>query len=763
MNKAITNFFKRLYNLRLWSGLIISLPAMLACTWYSFNSYDYIKSYKNKELLNIEIFHVVLHDLLTQDKYKIFRDKKEIILNIPKFELKMKKAKFDKLLKEKDSYVSSKIRFDGKKHDIRIKLTGKQTWNYLENKKSLKIKTENNKSIIDNKHEIDLINPSNPMIIGEELYSDLSRQLGLLTPENSFAYLEIKQVNMGLYQYKTEADEIFLRNNKRILGNIYSFSKSKNSNLSYWLKKENWKVNSPVNDASFTKLEELLSRISSSKGNEFLNYADKNIDIDKFALLEAIDIIFGNDEYQSFDLFFDPYKVKWEPIVSYFDGFKHEEKINIVQNPLLEKLKILPEYIQLRNFYILKLIDKENVLNKTKINGLNIIENLKPILANDSNWKSNKLLPKLNSSYRQLMRPMTLEKLELVFNSEIETLNKRISYLKNNIRVNKNISNKTKIKNIVLGSGNIEVKNTKIFDKNTIVKILPKTTFIMLKDTSLIFLGQVKFEGTNKEPIIIKSKNNDKWGGLVLQGKETKNSYIKNVILSGGSFAKWNNNNYSGMINIHDTNNIFIDNSYFQNNAKSDDLVHIAYVNNIKISNSTFKKAFSDSLDLEYSNGELANLKINKSGDDGIDLMGSILDIKNTVILSSKNNGISSGEESNIKIEDSLIYNSKVGILTKNASNTKIERSLIYKNNIGIELNQKTLHYENESHFKAKLSFVYKNQKDTKETDGYNSLEKKGLHSKLKKTSLLNNLLNNTLNIKNLDELDNWITKEENL
>ena len=67
--------------------------------------------------------------------------------------------------------------------------------------------------------------------------------------------------------------------------------------------------------------------------------------------------------------------------------------------------------------------------------------------------------------------------------------------------------------------------------------------------------------GSEELPIVIKPlSENSYWGTIALQGKQTSGSKFSNVIISGGSGYESANNKYSGMLSIHNTNDIWLEN-----------------------------------------------------------------------------------------------------------------------------------------------------------------------------------------------------------
>ena len=212
---------------------------------------------------------------------------------------------------------------------------------------------------------------------------------------------------------------------------------------------------------------------------------------------------------------------------------------------------------------------------------------------------------------------------------------------KNNLPIFNEVTSNNKI----ILEGQININKNMIY--RDVVQINPGTLFLIDNGASIIFKNKVIASGTKKDPIYFKSISSKEWGTVALQGNNTKNSILDNIVFEGGSGTIFKNIKYSGALSIHDTKNIIIKNINMKNNLNYDDMIHIVYVDTIKLKNIQIENSFMDGIDIDMSNNvEINNIKINKSGNDGIDLMESNIIINNVKILNSADKGISIGENS---------------------------------------------------------------------------------------------------------------------
>ena len=215
----------------------------------------------------------------------------------------------------------------------------------------------------------------------------------------------------------------------------------------------------------------------------------------------------------------------------------------------------------------------------------------------------------------------------------------------------------------------------------------------MKEGANLIFRDKLIING-KKHPVEIKPIKSTKiWGTIALQGKKTSGSIFKNVSISGGSGYESANNKYSGMLSIHDTSEIVLNNILLEKNKIYDDTLHFVYVDNLKINNCYINNAFADAIDIDISRILINGCKIVNSGNDGIDSMSSLVKINNSFIKGSGDKGISIGENSNVLIMMTELENNHIGVQTKDNSKSLIAQSALKNNLIQTDAYQKNWQY----------------------------------------------------------------------
>lgn len=283
---------------------------------------------------------------------------------------------------------------------------------------------------------------------------------------------------------------------------------------------------------------------------------------------------------------------------------------------------------------------------------------------------------------------------------------------------------KFKEKNPKVFFGDIYFKNKKkniIINKETIIK--PGTKFFLDEGTSIIFKKKVIFDGTLDKPIIFQSINENKpWGVVAIVGKKTEGSQIKFTKFNNGTGGKIYNYLFTGMLSIHNTSKIKIENIHLINNRKFDDMMHVVYVNDLEIINSKFLHSEADAIDIDSSNNvKIQNIEIRNAGNDCLDFMQTSAVVNQSKFSSCKDKGISIGERSNIKINESKIDKSDIGVVSKDDSLAILNNSLILNNRLGLSAFKKNWRYGNGGTIKLENVMLDNNEYKVK-SDQYSNI-----------------------------------------
>ena len=191
---------------------------------------------------------------------------------------------------------------------------------------------------------------------------------------------------------------------------------------------------------------------------------------------------------------------------------------------------------------------------------------------------------------------------------------------------------------------------------------------------SVIYSKGITFEIDKIKRIInVEQSNNKDW--IFFKNLDFKNWYINFNGLIGDSSIdnfsqRFNNNGLTGCLNFFNTT--FDNTSIKMRNGSCEDSINI--INSKGALNSIdIRKAFSDALDLDFSNISIENLFISNSGNDCLDVSGGSYKIILANFLGCKDKALSIGEISEFNASKVDIIDSNIGISVKDFSKSFIE------------------------------------------------------------------------------------------
>lgn len=414
------------------------LPAVLLVGWYAWSAFAQVDRYRRSvhedSPLSLETLHIALFDQLESDIRRMLMAPPPEPSSLYTYRLRLNRDDWDKLTSSADidrgrPYVEGKVEHDGRLLDAEIRLRGNRHWHVGGAQKSLKVKLDKGE-LIQGHRIFNLLNDPTPMVVGQQLILDLTKESGLLTPVSSFVRVKLNDKDVGVYHYETAADESLLRTSRRMPGSIYASSlPRKAASEELWAKPELWsKVSSrtdSVEDQTDTSdLSRFLWAVRAATFVEFDDFAAHELDLDAFARLDAIDVAFGGDQRdfrENHDYYFDPYRGRWEPIAGGVRGFRDDPEFNIVDNPVLLRLKMSPGYLTRRDRMLYELLMGEASPPAVQARATRLLKALAPELRTDPYWDAYRELPRIDTFHRRMVRPNTLSRLSLVVESELET------------------------------------------------------------------------------------------------------------------------------------------------------------------------------------------------------------------------------------------------------------------------------------------------------------------------------------------------------
>jgi hypothetical protein len=434
----------RLYRVRPVSTLVLCLPGALLVAWYGWLAFAKLHRYQvavgEQGPLSPELYQIALHDTLMSDWRRVTMPPAPDESSLHTFRLLLERNEWGELMdsaavRDDRPYVRGKVEdvTKGEIIEARVRLRGGRHWHLGETQKSFKLKADKGDLIAGNR-VANLINDPTPMVVGEQLIIDLAKESGILTPAAYFARLQVNTKDLGVYHYEAGADESLLRDAHRIPGSIYSGELPGNAATeALWAGPELWtKVASRTDDeadkVNFAELGQFLKHVREDSATAFADFADNELDVRKFALMDVLDVAFGGDQHdfrENHQYYLDPYRGRWEPIAWNFRGFQSDRHFNIVDNPILLRLKYLPGYLTLRDRLLYEFLSGEGSPDQIHKRASKLLKKLAGELKSDPYFDAYRQLPRVDTFMRRMVRPMTLKRLALVAESELVTYNNR--------------------------------------------------------------------------------------------------------------------------------------------------------------------------------------------------------------------------------------------------------------------------------------------------------------------------------------------------
>lgn len=441
-------FAQRLVRMRLVSAVVLSLPALILCAWYSLLALSahvmQVKTSKVQEPLTASLFQLHLHDRLMRDWHRLIMPEPQRKSPLPTFGLALAGDKLDGLdshLPSDDGlsyYVDGLLIRNNRAHDIQVRYRGGKYWHYRHPQKSWKVRVKDGKSV-DGFETFNFINTPEAVPFEEDIVLEIAREQGLLTPEYFPFRLLLNKSYMGVHFFEAQPDEGLLRRERRAAGSIYSGSeapidpKTGVSDLfrsAEYFTKVSQGIHQQLGDRK--ELEALIQIINKGTPSEFSKYADQHLDVEKFAAFDALDVTFGCNQHDFSDnhkLYFDPYRDRFEPIAWNFHGCKHDAEFNRTENPLLLRLKQLPGYLSRRNQVVYQLLrgagSPESLRERTR----KLLDKLQADQSRDPYWDAYQLLPAMSPYYAQLLRPVSRSLQDMATETRLYELGKRNRFL----------------------------------------------------------------------------------------------------------------------------------------------------------------------------------------------------------------------------------------------------------------------------------------------------------------------------------------------
>tara|TARA_Y100000591_G_scaffold331742_1_gene366617 strand:+ start:3089 stop:5431 length:2343 start_codon:yes stop_codon:yes gene_type:complete len=272
------------------------------------------------------------------------------------------------------------------------------------------------------------------------------------------------------------------------------------------------------------------------------------------------------------------------------------------------------------------------------------------------------------------------------------------------------------------GANLIFLGDFNIFDKNKIIKenkiISKNKNVFLLEDLNFKIFGNVNvdIDEINKKIKFLKKDNNSRVLFFNSNIKDWSLEFV-DLINNNNDIIRRDTNGLSGCLNIYDSS---IENlKVYTNNTKCEDALNLVRtdgsIGNLKISNALF-----DGLDADFSNLNIENIEVINSGNDCMDFSYGQYFLNKLNLSKCSDKAISTGEGSNLEVNNFIINESLIGIASKDSASVNSSDGSIKNVDKCFSL------YKKKQEFNGGL-LQYKNLK----CKGYNDFAFKDNYSKL--------------------------------
>lgn len=230
-------------------------------------------------------------------------------------------------------------------------------------------------------------------------------------------------------------------------------------------------------------------------------------------------------------------------------------------------------------------------------------------------------------------------------------------------------------------SGRVELTEDLVVGERDTFDAKPGTEMFLGPGVSLVFRSRVHLDG-----IKVRRLQPDRpWGVIAIQGLTASGSVIEDCDLEGGSEDTIRHVYYSGMLSVHQADQVAVRNCVFSDNVLGDDTVRFADANGLEIDSIRIDRANGDAIDCDLSSGVARDVVVDSPRNDGFDLMTSRVDIERLEVRGAGDKGISFGERSESKVALATIVDSTTGVALKDGSDPVLTEVTIRGCGVGVD------------------------------------------------------------------------------
>ncbi|MCZ6597676.1 MAG: CotH kinase family protein [Planctomycetota bacterium] len=223
-------------------------------------------------------------------------------------------------------YVGAALLYpDGRIREVSMRYRGDFYWHWAGIKKSIRVKTKK-KTLFGRMRSFNLLAPKTPNKLNEHLGYVLAREMGLIAPASELVSVSINGENRGVYVLVEQIEELVLRKNDRMPGDIFAgelvardryrgISGRLFENPGLWEKSA---VDNHLPPEARNSLELLCELLRAEPSEEQAAALRELLDLEAFGRFAAYRLLVQSlhyDDTHNWRLYYDPWRNVFEPIV----------------------------------------------------------------------------------------------------------------------------------------------------------------------------------------------------------------------------------------------------------------------------------------------------------------------------------------------------------------------------------------------------------------------------------------------------------------
>ena len=200
-----------------------------------------------------------------------------------------------------------------------------------------------------------------------------------------------------------------------------------------------------------------------------------------------------------------------------------------------------------------------------------------------------------------------------------------------------------------LPAGQYSVDDDVVIPRGAVLQIDPGVTVRLAVGRSIVSYGRIQAKGTERQPIVFRSRGEAAFGAIALIGYGANGSVFEHVRFERGSQAWSGLDDLLGTLDIRDTKASVRHCSFFQ--TRGEDALHVLR-GDVEVHDVQFSEIASDAVDYDSAVGRLTSVHFTQVGDDAIDAGKARLSVEDAQVTDAGGKGVSAGTDSQVTLKN---------------------------------------------------------------------------------------------------------------